>query len=62
MILAEAVLAVHLAIILFNVFGLIAVPVGAAYGWRFVRVGWCRHCSQRYWRRRRKRSWDASAF
>jgi len=42
MILAEAVLAVHLAITLFNVFGLIAVPVGAAYGWRFVRVGWWR--------------------
>jgi hypothetical protein len=42
MILAEGVLAAHLAIILFNVFGLIAVPVGAVCGWRFVRVGWWR--------------------
>jgi hypothetical protein len=42
MILAEAILAAHLAIILFNVFGLIAVPLGALLGWRFVRVRWWR--------------------
>ena len=42
MILAEAILAAHVAIILFNVFGLIAVPLGALCGWRFVRVRWWR--------------------
>jgi hypothetical protein len=42
MILAESILAVHTVIILFNVFGLIAVPLGAVCGWRFVRVGWWR--------------------
>lgn len=35
--LAGAVLAVHLGVIAFNVFGLVAVPVGAWRGWRFVR-------------------------
>ena len=42
MILAEAILAAHLAIILFNLFGLIVVPLGAICGWRFVRVRWWR--------------------
>ena len=42
MILADAVLAAHLAIILFNGFGLIAVPIGAIRGWWFVRVRWWR--------------------
>ena len=42
MILAEAILAAHVAIILFNVFGLIAVPLGAFCGWRFVRIRWWR--------------------
>ncbi|MGH7046575.1 MAG: DUF2784 domain-containing protein [Stellaceae bacterium] len=42
MLLAEAILAVHLAIILFNVLGLIVVPLGAVCGWRFVRVRWWR--------------------
>jgi hypothetical protein len=42
MILAEAILAVHVAIILFNLFGLIVVPLGALCGWRFVRVRWWR--------------------
>ncbi|HTV46317.1 MAG TPA: DUF2784 family protein [Stellaceae bacterium] len=42
MLLAETVLAVHLAIILFNVLGLIAVPLGAICGWRFVRIRWWR--------------------
>ncbi|MGH7097656.1 MAG: DUF2784 domain-containing protein [Stellaceae bacterium] len=40
--LAETVLAAHLAIILFNLFGLVAVPLGAARGWRFVHVPWWR--------------------
>jgi Protein of Unknown function (DUF2784) len=42
MILAETVLAAHLAIILFNLFGLVAVPLGALRGWRFVEIRWWR--------------------
>jgi hypothetical protein len=42
MILAQAILAVHVAIILFNLFGLIAVPLGAFCRWQFVRVRWWR--------------------
>ena len=42
MILAEAILAGHVAIILFNVFGLIVVPLGVICGWPFVRVRWWR--------------------
>ena len=34
--LAGSILAVHLAIILFNLFGLVAVPLGAWRGWRWV--------------------------
>jgi len=41
-IMAEAVLATHVAVILFNLFGLVAVTVGAVCGWQFVRVGWWR--------------------
>ena len=41
-VLARAVLALHLGIILFNVFGMIAIPLGGLYGWRFVRVFWWR--------------------
>lgn len=40
--LAGVVLALHVAIILFNVFGLVAIPLGAWRGWRFVRVVWWR--------------------
>jgi len=40
--LALAVLALHVAVIAFNVFGLVAVPLGAWRGWRFVRVFWWR--------------------
>jgi hypothetical protein len=36
------VLAVHLAVIAFNVFGLVAIPLGAALGWGWVRVFWWR--------------------
>ena len=39
-ILASTVLAIHLGVILFNVFGLVAIPLGAWRGWRFVRVFW----------------------
>lgn len=40
--LAEAILAVHLVIIAFNVVFLIVIPVGAVLGWRLVRVAWLR--------------------
>jgi hypothetical protein len=40
--LAALVLALHLAVILFNIFGLVAIPLGAWRGWRFVRVFWWR--------------------
>ena len=39
---AYAVLIVHLAVIAFNVFGLVVVPLGGWLGWRFVRVRWWR--------------------
>lgn len=39
---AEAVLALHVLIIAFNVLGLIVIPVGALAGWRLVRVLWLR--------------------
>jgi hypothetical protein len=42
MILADVILAAHLAIVLFNLFGLVAVPLGALCGWRFVRIRWWR--------------------
>jgi hypothetical protein len=39
--LAQAILGVHLAVIAFNVLGLVAIPLGAALRWRWVRVrGW----------------------
>jgi hypothetical protein len=40
--LAGLVLAVHLVIILFIAFGMVAVPIGAGLGWRFVRRYWWR--------------------
>jgi hypothetical protein len=40
--LAQSVLALHVGVILFNIFGLIAVPLGAAFQWEFVRVFWWR--------------------
>jgi uncharacterized protein DUF2784 len=40
--LANAVLFFHLAIILFNLFGLVVIPLGAWRGWGFVRVFWWR--------------------
>ncbi|HXZ01371.1 MAG TPA: DUF2784 domain-containing protein [Stellaceae bacterium] len=41
-VLADAVLAVHVAVILFNLFGLVVIPLGGWRGWRFVRVFWWR--------------------
>ena len=41
-ILALIVLATHVAIIAFNLFGLIAIPIGAWRHWRFVRIRWWR--------------------
>lgn len=40
--LAETVLAAHLAVIAFNVLGLVVIPLGGWLGWRFVRVAWWR--------------------
>ena len=40
--LGQLVLALHLVVIAFNVFGLIAIPLGAARGWRWVRIRWWR--------------------
>jgi Protein of Unknown function (DUF2784) len=40
--LADAVLAFHLGVVLFNVFGLIAIPLGGWLGWSFVRIFWWR--------------------
>src|SRR5579875_3433898 len=40
--LAYAVLAVHVAVIAFNVCGLVVVPLGAWRGWRWVRILWWR--------------------
>ncbi|MHB1643550.1 MAG: DUF2784 domain-containing protein, partial [Acidithiobacillus sp.] len=37
-----AILAFHILIIAFNVFGLIAIPLGAWRGWRWVRIFWWR--------------------
>ncbi len=39
---AVAVLALHLAVIAFNIVGLIVIPTGAALRWRWVRVRWWR--------------------
>jgi hypothetical protein len=41
-ILAEAVLLFHLGVVLFNIFGLIAIPLGGWRGWAFVRIFWWR--------------------
>jgi hypothetical protein len=36
--LADLILLVHLAIVLFNTLGLVLVWIGAAFGWRWVRI------------------------
>lgn len=40
--LGQLVLLVHLAVIAFNVVGLVAIPLGAALRWGWVRIGWLR--------------------
>jgi hypothetical protein len=40
--LADGVLGVHLTVIALNLFGLVAIPLGALFGWRWVRVRWWR--------------------
>ncbi|MES3029827.1 MAG: DUF2784 domain-containing protein [Pseudomonadota bacterium] len=40
--LGGGVLAAHLAVIAFNLFGLVAIPLGAWRGWSFVRLRWWR--------------------
>ena len=40
--LGQLVLAIHLAVIAFNVAGLIIIPLGGALGWRWVRIRWWR--------------------
>ena len=39
---ATAVLYLHFAVVVFNIFWLLAVPLGAWRGWRFVRSFWWR--------------------
>ena len=39
---AEAILWFHVVVIAFNVLGLVAIPLGAWGGWKFVRVFWWR--------------------
>jgi len=38
LVLASVILAVHVLIIGFNIFGLVAIPLGAWRGWRFVHA------------------------
>ena len=39
---ATLILLVHFVVVAFNVFGLIAVPIGRLFGWEFVRGFWWR--------------------
>lgn len=40
--LTTIVLVVHLGVVVFNIFGMVAVPLGAWRGWPFVREFWWR--------------------
>ena len=40
--LGQVLLVLHLGVIVFNVAGLAAIPLGAALGWRWVRIRWWR--------------------
>jgi Protein of Unknown function (DUF2784) len=40
--LASAVLYLHFAVVVFNVFWMVAIPIGAWRGWKFVRNFWWR--------------------
>ena len=42
LLLADAVLAFHFGVILFNLFGMVVIPLGAWRGWDFVRIFWWR--------------------
>lgn len=54
MLLASLILAVHVAIIAFNLIGLFVIPVGAHYGWAWVRAP--------LWRALHLVSWGAVAL
>lgn len=54
MTLSYLILAIHFAIIAFNVVGLIAIPLGALFGWPFVR--------ERTWRILHVLSWGVVAL
>jgi hypothetical protein len=41
-VIGRSVLAAHLAVIAFNVAGLVLIPLGARFGWRLVRIRWLR--------------------
>jgi hypothetical protein len=47
--LGQTILGAHLLVIAFNVLGLIAIPLGAALGWRWVRVRWWRRLHIAAW-------------
>jgi len=40
--LADLILLIHFGVVLFNLFWLAAVPLGARLEWRFVRIRWLR--------------------
>jgi len=40
--LAESILAIHVAIIAFNIAGLLIIPLGAVLRWPFIRIAWLR--------------------
>ena len=39
---AQIILTVHIGIIVFNIFGLVVIPLGAWRGWAWVRIFWWR--------------------
>jgi len=42
LLLAQTILVIHLAVITFNIFGLVVIPIGAWRGWPWVRILWWR--------------------
>ncbi|MEY2335535.1 DUF2784 domain-containing protein [Acidithiobacillus ferrianus] len=42
LLLAQTILTIHLAVITFNIFGLVVIPIGAWRGWPWVRIFWWR--------------------